>query len=290
MELATRSRFLYNTAAADETNFEVGIGMNTNNLLFELNANVAWLRLNRPEVLNALDPSTANQLLEALGHCQDSQVRAVVLTGGGSAFSAGGDMKAAQAYTEAGGELPDYFQELTTAVHQVVLAIMTLGKPVLAAVNGIAAGAGLSLAAACDLRLAGRSARFKQGFTSLGLAPLGGWSMTMPALIGREAAQSWLYHDRIIEPDEALAMGLVSGVVEDNELEGGARHLALGMAAGPPLSYARTKQIMLSSQFNGLQEQMKLEQSLFVAQTGTSEFAEGLAAFIEKRPPDYRAL
>jgi 2-(1,2-epoxy-1,2-dihydrophenyl)acetyl-CoA isomerase len=264
--------------------------MDTNNLLFEIKAGVAWLRLNRPQILNALDPASANKLLEALGNCQDSQVRAVILTGAGGAFSAGGDMKAAQAYMEAGGELPDYFRELTTAVHQVVLAIMTLGKPVLAAINGIAAGAGLSLAASCDLRLAGRSARFKQGFTSLGLVPMGGWSMTMPALIGREAAQSWLYHDRIIGADEAASMGLVSGVVEDNELEGGVRHLAIGMAAGPPLSYARTKQIMLSSQFNGLQEQMEREQSRFVAQTSTTEFAEGLAAFLEKRPPDYRAL
>lgn len=264
--------------------------MDSHSLLFDVKANIAWLQLNRPHILHALNPATANQLLEALGHCQDSQVRVVILTGTGNAFSAGGDMKAAQAYTQAGGELPDYFQELTTAVHQVVMAIMTLGKPVLAAVNGIAAGAGLSLAAACDLRLAGRSARFKQGFTSLGLVPMGGWSMTMPALIGREAAQSCLYHDRIIEADEALSMGLVSGVVEDNELEGGARHLAAGMAAGPPLSYACTKQIMFSSQFERMQDQMQLEQSRFVAQTGTSEFGEGLAAFIKKRPPDYRAL
>jgi 2-(1,2-epoxy-1,2-dihydrophenyl)acetyl-CoA isomerase len=264
--------------------------MTTETLLFDIQAGIVWLRLNRPQVLNALDPATTHQLLDALGRCQDSQVRAVVLTGAGSAFSAGGDMKAAQAYIQAGGELPDYFQELTTGVHQVVTAIMTLGKPVLAAVNGNAAGAGLSLAAACDLRLAGRSARFKQGFTSLGLVPLGGWSMTMPALIGREAAQSWLYHDRVIEADEALTMGLVSGVVEDNQLEGGARHLAMGISAGPPLAYARTKQLTFSSQFEGLEEQMKREQALFVSQTGTSEFAEGLAAFLEKRPPNYRAI
>jgi 2-(1,2-epoxy-1,2-dihydrophenyl)acetyl-CoA isomerase len=264
--------------------------MTTETLLFDIQAGIVWLRFNRPQVLNALDPATTHQLLDALGRCQDSQVRAVVLTGAGGAFSAGGDMKAAQAYIQAGGELPDYFQELTTGVHQVVTAIMTLGKPVLAAVNGIAAGAGLSLAAACDLRLAGRSARFKQGFTSLGLVPLGGWSMTMPALIGREAAQSWLYHDRIIEADEALTMGLVSGVVENNQLEGGARHLAMGISAGPPLAYARTKQLTFSSQFEGLEEQMKREQALFVSQTGTSEFAEGLAAFLEKRPPNYRAI
>ena len=256
-------------------------------LIFEIQAGIAWLRLNRPEVLNALDPSTTHLLLDALDRCQDSQVRAVVLTGSGSAFSAGGDMKAAQLFVEKGGELPDYFQDLTTGVHQVVLAIMTLGKPVLAAVNGIAAGAGLSLVAACDLRLAGQSACFKQGFTSLGLVPLGGWSMTMPALIGREAAQSWLYHDRIIEADEAQAMGLVSGVVDDNELEGGARHLAMGISASPPFAYARTKQLMFSSQFEGLQEQMKREQSLFVSQTGTTEFAEGIAAFLEKRPPNF---
>jgi 2-(1,2-epoxy-1,2-dihydrophenyl)acetyl-CoA isomerase len=264
--------------------------MNSPPLLFEIQAGIAWLRLNRPRVLNALNPSTTHQILDVLGRCQDSQVRAVILTGSGGAFSAGGDMKAAQAHIEEGGELSDYFQELTTGVHQVVTAIMTLGKPVLAAVNGIAAGAGLSLAAACDLRLASRSACFKQGFTSLGLVPLGGWSMTMPALIGREATQNWLYHDRIIEPDEALTMGLVSGVVEDNQLDGGVRHLAMGMAAGPPLAYARTKQIMFSAQFAGLQEQMKREQSLFVSQTGTSEFAEGLAAFIEKRPPNYTAV
>jgi 2-(1,2-epoxy-1,2-dihydrophenyl)acetyl-CoA isomerase len=245
--------------------------------------------MNRPDVLNALNPTSANKLLEALGFCQDSQVRAVILTGAGKAFSAGGDMKAAQAFVEGGGNLPVYFQELTTAVHQVIEAIMTLGKPVLAAVNGIAAGAGLSLAAACDIRLAGRSARFKQGFTSLGLVPMGGWSMTMPALIGREAAQSWVYHDRIISAEEALDLGLVSGVVEDNELEGGARHLALGMAAGPPLSYARTKQIMFSAKFEGIQAQMKQEQELFVAQTGTTEFAEGLTAFLEKRAPNYGA-
>lgn len=261
--------------------------MNAQHLSFEIQSGVAWLRMNRPEVLNALDPATANGLLEALGRCQDSEIRAVVLTGTGTAFSAGGDMKAAQAFSEDGGALPDYFQELTTAVHQVVLAIMTLGKPVVAAINGIAAGAGLSLAACCDVRIAGRSARFKQGFTSLGLVPMGGWSLTMPALIGREAAQSWVYHDRILSAEEALELGLVSGVVDDNELDGGARHLALGMTAGPPLSYARTKQIMFSAQFEDLQAQMKQEQQLFVAQTGTSEFAEGLAAFIEKRPPQY---
>lgn len=261
--------------------------MTTDALLFDIQASIAWIRLNRPQVLNALDPATTRHVLEALDRCQDSQVRAVILTGSAKAFSAGGDMKAARSYVEAGGELSNYFQELTTGVHQIVTAIMTLGKPVLAAVNGIAAGAGLSLAAACDIRLAGRSARFKQGFTSLGLVPLGGWSITMPALIGREATQSWLYHDRIIEADEALSMGLVSAVVEDNQLEGGARHLAMGVSAGPPLAYARTKQLMFSAQFAGLQEQMRREQALFVSQTGTSEFAEGLASFLEKRPPDY---
>ncbi|MGD8604904.1 MAG: enoyl-CoA hydratase/isomerase family protein [Anaerolineales bacterium] len=264
--------------------------MTTDALLFDIQAGTAWIRLNRPQVLNAMDPATTRQLLEALDRCQDSQVRAVILTGTGKAFSAGGDMKAAQAFVEDEGKLPEYFQELTTGVHQIVTTIMMLGKPVLAAINGITAGAGLSMAAACDVRLASRSARFKQGFTSLGLVPLGGWSMTMPALIGREAAQSWVYHDRVIEAGQALSMGLVSGVVDDDQLEGGARHLALGMSAGPPLAYARTKQIMFSAQFEGLQEQMRREQALFVAQTGTSEFAEGLAAFLEKRPPNYSSV
>ncbi len=262
--------------------------MKKSHVLVEAADAVATVTINRPERLNALDPQTAHELADALDRCgADRAVRVVILTGAGRAFSAGGDMKAVHAHIEHGGAPADYFRELTLHLNRGVLALRSMEKPTIAAVNGVASGAGLSLAAACDLRIAGKSGQLRPAFGSIGQVPGGGWSYIVPRLVGAARAFELLYSPRVLDGEAAVALGLVSEVTEDAELAGTARARALALARGPTTAFAGAKALVNAGTFADLASHLERERERILAQAETPDFRAALMTFIDKKDPAF---
>jgi 2-(1,2-epoxy-1,2-dihydrophenyl)acetyl-CoA isomerase len=160
-------------------------------------------------------------------------------------------------------------------------------KPIIAAINGAAGGAGVSLAAACDLRLAAEGAKFKQAYTSIGLVPDGGWTAIVPQIIGPARAAELLLLDPVLDARQAAALGLVHEVVPDGSLAGRAREVATRLAQGPTTAFGGAKALVNASLFPLLEVQLERERQRIIAQGGTQDFLEGLAAFVEKREPHF---
>jgi len=241
---------------------------------------VLTITLNRPEKLNALDASVHAGLREALAEAADPDVRAVVLTGAGRGFSVGQDLGE---FSEVG----DIGAALRERYHPNVLAIRSLEKPVLAAVNGVAAGAGLSLACACDLRIAADSATFVPGFIGLGLVPDAGGAYFLGRLLGTSRAFELMASGRRLSAEEALDWGLVSEVVPEDGFGERAAEVAARWAAGPTRGIALTKRLFDSAERASLEETLALEAELQAEATSTQDFAEGVAAFLEKRQAEF---
>jgi 2-(1,2-epoxy-1,2-dihydrophenyl)acetyl-CoA isomerase len=242
---------------------------------------VLTIMLNRPDVLNAFDDAMHDGLRAALAEAADDAVRAVVVTGAGRGFCVGQDV-AALTDGEAIGQL------LRRRYHPNILALRGLRKPVIAAVNGAAAGAGLALAAACDVRICASSAVFVPAFVSIGLVPDSGATHFLTRILGPARAFEWMASGRRLPADEALAWGLVSEQVEPDALAGRAAALADELAALPTAAVGMHKQLFDRAPANALADQLELEASLQVAAAGTADFAEGVAAFREKRAPRFR--
>ena len=242
---------------------------------------VLTITLNRPEVFNAFNAALHAQLADALSEAADASVRAVVITGAGKGFSSGQDLKEF-------GEMPESIQErLEQTYHPNIRAIRALEKPVLAAVNGPAAGAGLSLACACDLRIAADSATFVPGFIGIGLVPDSGGSYFVRRLLGTARAFDWMTTNRRLTAAEAHEWDLVNEVVEAEELASHVAGVAATYAGLPTRGIALTKQLFDHGDTATLEEQLAFEAQLQQEATGTADFAEGVAAFIEKRPPHF---
>jgi 2-(1,2-epoxy-1,2-dihydrophenyl)acetyl-CoA isomerase len=259
---------------------------NHSHVLIERDGAAATLTLNRPEARNAFDKALVADLNAALAEvAEDAEVRAVVLTGAGRSFSAGADLKAGFDPTPEGH--PDVQTALRTGYHPIIEAIRTMPKPVVAAVNGAAAGIGCSMALACDLVLAGESAFFLLAFVNIGLVADGGSSLVIPERAGfARAAEMALLGERI-PAAKALEWGLVNRVVGDAELADHARELAARLAQGPTRSYAGTKRQLNAWLYGRMREQLELEASIQQELAATHDFAEGVQAFVEKRPPRF---
>jgi 2-(1,2-epoxy-1,2-dihydrophenyl)acetyl-CoA isomerase len=242
---------------------------------------VLTITLNRPDVLNALDEAAQRGLADALAQAAGRDIRAVVLTGAGRGFCVGQDVSQFPRDAEAVGEL------LRRWFNPAVEAIRSLPLPVVAAVNGPAAGAGLALAMACDMRLAARSARLVPAFLGIGLVPDSGLSHTLPRLIGPAAAFDWLVSNRTIGADEAAQLGLVNRVVEDEQLADEAAAVATALAAGPTAAIGMTKALIEDSGRRSFTEQLEQEAAMQARAAAGADFAEGVAAFLEKRPPRF---
>jgi 2-(1,2-epoxy-1,2-dihydrophenyl)acetyl-CoA isomerase len=242
---------------------------------------VMTITLNRPEVFNAFNAALHARLHEALEEAAAPEVRAVVITGAGRGFCAGQDLKEFQ---EVAGSIRE---RLEATYHPNIRLIRALEKPVIAAVNGPCAGAGLSLAAACDIRIAADAATFVPGFIGIGLVPDSGGSWFIHRLLGFARAFEWMTSNRRLTAAEAHAWGLVSEVVEAEGLPDRAAELAQDSAALPTRAIGMTKQLFEHAYAASLDEQLELEAALQQAATGTSDFAEGVAAFLEKRPPRF---
>jgi 2-(1,2-epoxy-1,2-dihydrophenyl)acetyl-CoA isomerase len=255
----------------------------TDGLRVELDGAVATLTLDRPEALNALTVPVKVALREALeAIAADRSVRAVILTGAGRAFCAGQDL--------AERDQPDAAPldvELRERYNPIIRALRSMDQPVIAAVNGVAAGAGASLAFACDLRIAAEEARFVLAFGRIGLVPDSGATWTLPRLVGPARAAELALVGDPIAADEALRIGLVNRVVPGEQLMAEARALADRIAAGAPLATAATKHALDRAWSIDLDAALDDEARLQGLSGATDDHAEGLAAFREKRPPRF---
>ena len=243
---------------------------------------VLTITLNRPDVLNALTTAFHKAVGVALRDARDPAVRAIVLTGAGRGFCVGQDLTE---FREAAGDIAD---RLRSTYHPNVRAIRGLEKPVIAAVNGAAAGAGLSLACACDIRVAADSATFVPAFINIGLVPDSGGSYFIARLLGPARAFEWMSSGRRLTAAEAHAWGLVSEVVEADALPVRAAELAAELAALPTRGIGMTKRLFDAAATATLEEQLEREAQLQAAATETDDFREGVAAFLEKRSPQFR--
>jgi 2-(1,2-epoxy-1,2-dihydrophenyl)acetyl-CoA isomerase len=242
---------------------------------------VQTITLNRPDKLNAFTRAVHDGLREALEEAASPDVRAVVITGAGRGFSAGQDL------TEF-GEGGDVGSLLRATYHVNVLAIRALEKPVIAAVNGVCAGAGLSLACACDIRLASDAAFFVPGFVGIGLIPDSGGTYFIQRLLGTPRAFEWMTSNRRLTAAEAHAWGLVSEVIEADAFEARVAERAADFAAAPTRSLALTKRLFDEAGTNTLEQQLELEAELQAEAAATDDFHEGVAAFAEKRPAAFK--
>ncbi len=242
---------------------------------------VLTITLNRPEVYNAFNRELHAALYEALGEALDTEIRAVVITGAGKAFCAGQDLKEFQ---ELSGSVRDV---LEASYHPNVRRIRALEKPVIAAVNGVAAGAGLSLACACDVRIASSAAAFVPGFVGIGLVPDAGGTWFLERLLGQARAFEWMSSSRRLTADEALAWGLVSAVLPEDDFASAIAETAARWAAAPTRAVAFAKRLFEHAHNATLEEQLALEAELQHEATRTLDSREGVAAFLEKRPPRF---
>ena len=236
------------------------------------------ITLNRPDVLNALNREVHQGIFDALERAKaDDSVRAVVITGAGRGFCVGQDLQ------EFAGGAGDVAQNLRENYHRNVLAIRALQKPVIAAVNGAAAGAGMSLALACDVRIASRSASFVPAFIKIGLIPDSGGTWLVRRLLGAARAFEWLTTGRRVGADEARDWGLVSEVVEDHELPERMHEVAALYAAMPTRAVWQTKRLLDAAESTTFAEQLELEAVTQAEMTRTPDFGEGVSAFLGKR-------
>jgi 2-(1,2-epoxy-1,2-dihydrophenyl)acetyl-CoA isomerase len=243
---------------------------------------VLTLTLNRPETLNALNAELRGALLAALKAAgRDDEVRAVVLTGAGRGFCAGADLRG-------GGAERQFRRVLSDEYHPLIEAIRALPKPVVAAVNGVAAGAGMSLALAADLVVASEEARFVPAFHRIGLVPDSGLTRILVRGLGRHRAFEILVGERQLTAVDAQAAGLVAAVVPADRLAGAVAELAARLAVGPTRSIALTKRLLGTSEDAGLSESLAAEAALQDVAGRSEDHAEGVAAFTEKREPHFR--
>lgn len=254
-------------------------------ILTQQHENILQVTLNRPEVFNAFNLDMMKMLGETMASAAtDDLVKGILLTGRGKAFCSGGDLKWVSQYSKHSGKT---FYELAPFFHKAITEICRMGKPVIAAINGIAAGGGFSLALACDFRVMGQSATLRQAYTSSGLSIDGGGSFALPRLGGLARAMEIMAFDEPISSARALEWGLVTKVVTDDDVQKEALAMLKGLAKTALHSFAWSKKLMTDSFNNTLETQLELERQGISACAAHPEGQEGIRAFVEKRKPSF---
>lgn len=256
-------------------------------VLLEIRNAAATITLNSAQNGNAIDLSLARDLMEVMRHCErDSQIRAVLIRGEGRMFCAGGDLVAIQSHD---ANAPAYVRELLHFLHEAIQSIARIPVPVVAAVQGAAAGAGLALASACDLAVSSASCRFVMAYTRVGLTPDGSSSWYLPRLIGERRALELALLNRELSANEALDWGLVNEVVADDRLQAHADQLLDRLAAGAVGAFGGTKRLLRASLENDLSTQLAREADTICSALERREAEIGLAAFRAKTTPNFRS-
>src|ERR1700739_1501974 len=254
-------------------------------ILFELSGGIARLTLNRPERLNSFTTEMHAEVRSALAEVRAREARVLVITGAGRGFCAGQDLN--DRAVSPGGEAPDLGESIEENYKPLVLALRALPLPVIAAVNGVAAGAGANIALACDLVIAARSANFVQAFSKLGLIPDSGGTWFLPRLVGDARAMGLTLLGNKLPAEQAAAWGLIWQCVEDAELAGAVDAMARQFAVAPTRGLAATKNALRRSWQNTLEQQLDVERDVQRELGRSSDYAEGVAAFTEKRSPRF---
>ena len=253
-------------------------------ILTQQNNNVLIITLNRPEKFNCFNREMALQLLDVLNKAeQDSNVRAIVLTGNGKAFCAGQDL--AEAIDPNG---PGIEKIVAEHYNPIILKIRNIEKPIIAAVNGVAAGAGANIALACDIVYAAKSASFIQAFSKIGLIPDSGGTFTLPRLVGFNLASALMITGDKLNAGDALNYGMVYKVIEDAELLNQTLASAHAIAAMPTQAIGLTKRLLNQSYNNTLEKQLQLEKDTQIQSANSYDYKEGVNAFLEKRKPEFK--
>ena len=253
---------------------------------FDIRENVAWITFNRPDALNAINRQAVVEFCDIVNRCTvDRTIRAVVLTGTGErAFCAGGDVAE---FAQAGDKIEMLVREMTAVLHVGISRLAWLHAPVIAAINGVAAGAGLSFAACCDLAIAADHARFTSAYTHIGLTPDGSSTFFLNRLLGRRRVLELYMTNRILSAQEALDWGLVNRVVPAADLMGEVTKLARQLASGPTRAYAGIKKLVMMSPNDTLESQMERETRVIAEMSATQDAREGISAFVAKRKPHF---
>jgi 2-(1,2-epoxy-1,2-dihydrophenyl)acetyl-CoA isomerase len=255
-------------------------------LVVDRRDHVATLTLNRPDAYNALNLALGRELFAAVLEVDDDpEVRCVVITGAGKAFCAGGDVKD---FTDGLDHIGALVKELTTYMHGAISRLCRSDKPVIMAVNGVAAGGGFSLALVGDIVMAAESARFTMAYTKIAATPDGSSSYFLPRLVGLRRAMELYFTNRVLTAGEAAEWGLVTRVVADAEFTTAVRALARELAAGPTKAFGGAKRLFHQATWESLETQMELEAQAIAASGRTDDFREGVTAFANKKSPTFR--
>lgn len=248
---------------------------------------VAVVTFAKAETMNSLDPKTMGHVRHSiLGLLEDDAVRAIVLTGSGKAFCAGANVKEMQE-AAANGRATQWVLDTTAELHPLLLDLHATGKPVVAAVNGAAAGGGLGLALVADCRVGSPDARFAAGYFGIGLSPDGGSTWLLPRLVGEQRTRRFFFGNEVIAADEAKALGLLDELVPGDRLVARAVEVARTWGAWAMRSREGTKRLLEAQSTTSFADQLETERGLIAAAAGTTDFQEGTTAFTEKRKPRF---
>ena len=283
--IASPHRPRYNAVTISMQN--MGATMTYEFIRFEIDEGVAALTLNRPDKLNSFNRAMALETQEALKIAtSDQSIRALLLTGEGRGFCAGQDL--AEVLPKEGEPKPVLGDTVRDTYNPIIIALRTLEKPVVCAVNGVAAGAGANIAFACDLVLASEKASFVQSFSAIGLIPDSGGTFMLPRLIGLPRATALMMLGEKIKGEQAMDMGLIYKACAHEELMGEAVKLARHLAGMPTVGLGLTKRLLNAAWTNELEQQLDLERQCQTLAGETEDYSEGVAAFLEKRAPKYK--
>lgn len=261
--------------------------MDLETVTYALNDGVATVTMNRPDALNALSMQLTLDLGAAFRQAASDDARAVVLTGAGRAFCSGGDLREMKSMWEREGRIEAFLEDPLGALHEVIRLIRETPIPFIAAVNGVCAGAGVNFALACDMVVAADDASFREAFVRIGLTPDCGGTFFLPRAVGEKIATELFMTGDAVSAERALAIGMINRVVPAHELADEAGKLAVKVAAGPTAAMGRIKRMMNAAISNDLTEQLALEHECQIESGKGEDFKEGVAAFFEKRPPQF---
>lgn len=254
---------------------------------YEIEENVAIIKFNRPEALNALSLQLTKDLKSAIEKAVEDKARCVVLTGEGRAFCSGGDLREMRQMWEKEGRIEAFLEEPLEALHSVIRLIRETPIPFLAAVNGVCAGAGTNFALACDLIIATEDASFNEAFVRIGLSPDCGGSFFLPRVVGEKIAAEMFFFGETIVAERARELGIINRVVPNEFLAQETKTLAQKLTFAPTGSVGRIKKMLNASFSNDLESQLQLEHELQIESGKSNDFKEGVTAFFEKRAPNF---